>query len=206
MLTISELCISSRQSTICDGLNTSVPLGQCLLIIGDNQSGKSQLLSCIAGLKAPQRGQVQIDGLNLHLLDKKQREVFEQSVGFLTQSAQLSAFQPVKAYLQSVPQNGVLQQLMTQSGLDKLMDHKSSELSFAQQRILKLVSICQHRPKLLFLDQVFLGLDEKARSLVLDLLEELKQQKTTLVMSELPGVYAQMIPADITLHLPYKTP
>ncbi len=204
MLTISELSLSSAQASLCEGLNLTLALGNCFVITGNNCSGKTQLLNCLSGLRAPRAGQVQIDGLNLFMLDKKQRETFRKSVGFLTQTPQLSPFQQVKTYLQDLPESGPMRELADRCGLSSLREAKTSDLSFVQQRLLNLISICRHQPKLLFLDQVLLGLDEELRILVIQLIEQLKQQKTTIILSELPSVYAQLIPADARIQLPYK--
>ena len=66
--------------------------------------------------------------------------------------------------------------------LDKVKDNLS-KLSKGNQQKVQLISCLLHEPKLLILDEPFSGLDPINQEHVLDILTELKQQGTTILLS-----------------------
>ena len=76
--------------TILDDVSFSVAPGESIAIVGASGAGKSTLLSLLAGLDAPSRGHVVLDGKNLGELDEDGRaRVRADSVGFVFQSFHL---------------------------------------------------------------------------------------------------------------------
>ncbi|OWW19843.1 ABC transporter ATP-binding protein [Noviherbaspirillum denitrificans] len=57
-----DLGLSAGGRVLVDGLNWTVEAGQCWCVIGRNGAGKSTLLRALAGLRAPEKGSVHMDG------------------------------------------------------------------------------------------------------------------------------------------------
>lgn len=62
LLEARKLCVGIGGKTFCRDLDLALRPGERLAILGRNGAGKSTLLSVLAGLRAPQRGELLIDG------------------------------------------------------------------------------------------------------------------------------------------------
>ncbi len=62
LLEARQLTVSIGDKTFCRGLDLTLQPGERLAILGRNGAGKSTLLSVLAGLRAPQSGEVRING------------------------------------------------------------------------------------------------------------------------------------------------
>jgi len=73
MIAASDIAFSYGSFRALDGLSLELAPGGLAGIIGPNGSGKSTLLLCLAGILAPQRGRVALDGRPLASLTSRQR-------------------------------------------------------------------------------------------------------------------------------------
>lgn len=62
ILSARNVCVSVHGTGILHDVSLTVRPGECLGLIGPNGSGKSTFLRCLAGLRAPNAGQVTLDG------------------------------------------------------------------------------------------------------------------------------------------------
>jgi ATP-binding cassette subfamily C protein LapB len=74
------------QRPVLAGLSLDARAGECVGISGGNGSGKSTLLAIVAGLRAPDRGEVLIDGESLAGADRRS---LAGAIGYLPQHCQL---------------------------------------------------------------------------------------------------------------------
>jgi iron complex transport system ATP-binding protein len=88
MLETRDLSLTVAQRTLCARLDVRFEAGQNWVILGANGSGKTTLLLALAGLRAPDRGQVRLDGTDIRALPHRQRA---RRVGLLFQDFE-SAF------------------------------------------------------------------------------------------------------------------
>lgn len=73
MLELHDLTLRVAGRTLCAGLNAQLGAGENWVILGANGSGKTTLLHTLAGLRAPDSGSVQLDGLPLHDVSHRAR-------------------------------------------------------------------------------------------------------------------------------------
>ncbi|MGE5241707.1 MAG: ABC transporter ATP-binding protein [Bacteroidota bacterium] len=73
MLETRDLSLTVAQRNLCARLNVRFEAGQNWVILGANGSGKTTLLHALAGLRAPDRGQVNLDGADIRALPHRQR-------------------------------------------------------------------------------------------------------------------------------------
>ena len=83
LLQTSRLTVSIGQRIFCRDLDLSLHAGERLAILGRNGAGKSTLLSVLAGLRAPQRGEVRLKGASYIELGPRQSALIR---GWLPQS------------------------------------------------------------------------------------------------------------------------
>lgn len=62
ILSVRDLAVSIGPHRVCGGLDFDLAPGARLAILGKNGAGKSTLLATLAGLRAPDRGTIQLDG------------------------------------------------------------------------------------------------------------------------------------------------
>ncbi len=82
MLQTHNLSLKVAQRTLCDQLSVNFNAGENWVILGANGSGKTTLLHALAGLRAPQAGQVTLAGVNIQNLPHRSRA---QKIGVLFQ-------------------------------------------------------------------------------------------------------------------------
>ncbi len=81
-LSTNDLCVRLGDRIAIDGVTVELRPGELTAIIGPNGAGKSTLLRAMAGLLAPTRGQVQLDGSPL---DQWDRQLRARRIGYLPQ-------------------------------------------------------------------------------------------------------------------------
>src|SRR3546814_5923542 len=77
------LSLNLRGRQILDGVSGAFRQGQVTVILGANGAGKSSLLSCLAGLRTPDRGQIKLGGRSLAVFDRRERA---RMIGLLSRS------------------------------------------------------------------------------------------------------------------------
>jgi iron complex transport system ATP-binding protein len=86
-LAAENLHVRLGDKTVLAGVSASFARGQVSAVIGPNGAGKSTLLACLAGLRAPDQGQVKLDDVNLLTLSPRHRA---QRIGFLPQNPEIA--------------------------------------------------------------------------------------------------------------------
>jgi iron complex transport system ATP-binding protein len=83
MLEARDLTLAGRL----DGVGSALRPGEITAICGPNGAGKSSLLQCLAGLLAPERGEVRLEGKGLSALDARERA---RAIGYLPQAGEIA--------------------------------------------------------------------------------------------------------------------
>lgn len=86
---IHDLTKSYGEKTVLDGLDFSVEVGECLVILGRSGSGKSVTLRHLNGLEWPDRGSVTFDGAVLSEMEEAELVPLRQRVAMLFQGGAL---------------------------------------------------------------------------------------------------------------------
>jgi sulfate transport system ATP-binding protein len=154
-----------------DNVSLDFPTGELTALLGPSGCGKTTLLRVIAGLEAPDHGQVLLDGE-----DASQRHVRERQVGFVFQHYALfrhmSVFDNIAFGLRVKPRairptepliREKVMQLLSLVQLDWLADRYPSQLSGGQRQRIALARALAVEPRVLLLDEPFGALDAKVR-------------------------------------------
>ena len=169
----------------------SVEEGEFVAVIGPSGSGKSTFLTIIGGLQTPTEGKVFIREAKFSELSEKERAKKRFSeIGFILQASNLIPFLTVKDQLKLVNKiekteldTGKVQNLLSELGIDHLMDKYPSELSGGEKQRAAIARAMYHDPAVILADEPTGSLDtDRAFEVVEILARETKKEKKATIM------------------------
>lgn len=158
--------------------------GSCLALIGRNGAGKTTLLRILAGFNKPGRGKVTIFGNEPRETSTRAR------IGFIGHGIsvydELSALENLnlfgRLYNLPDPKKSALEWL-ERTGLERVKDGLVREFSRGMRQRLAVARAFLHEPSVLFLDEPFTALDDRAIDMLQKLLQQALADGRTIVMS-----------------------
>jgi ABC-type lipoprotein export system ATPase subunit len=168
--------------------------GVATAIIGKSGSGKTTLLNCIGGLIRPDEGSVTCFGTEMHKLSNKGVSLFQRrNVGFMFQFGNLLSYYSVFDNIAfPLVLNGIARRerekrvayLLERIGMTGAERALPNELSGGEAQRVAAARAVAHSPRVLLADEPTASLDsETGKKLVMLLLEIIKEQKCSLVLS-----------------------
>ena len=174
------------------GASVAVGRGEILAIMGPSGSGKSTLLHCLAGIFAPDEGEIWLDGSRMDTLDEAARTKLRRTAfGFVFQFGQLV---PELTAADNVAMPLLLNRVRrrtayqtAQTWLDKLGTgdkggRRTGELSGGEAQRVAIARALALGPKLIFADEPTGSLDSLTGEKVMDLLVGLAREQGTTVI------------------------
>lgn len=165
-------------------LDLAVPEGEWLTVMGHSGSGKSTLLNLIGGLDRPSGGSLSVGGTDLLALSEDGLARFRRDfVGIVFQQHHLipylTALENVmmSQYFHSVPDEAEARVALERVGLGHRLKNRPGELSGGEQQRVCIARAIINSPKLLLGDEPTGNLDHKSTAMVLELLQELREEE-----------------------------
>jgi lipooligosaccharide transport system ATP-binding protein len=174
--------------TAVDGLDLDVPHGTCLGLLGPNGAGKSTTMRMLTAQAIPDEGSLSALGYELPE-DSKQARAESGVVPQLDNlDIELTARQnlAVFARLYRVPRaerRAAVDRALEIAKLGARADTPVDQLSGGMRRRLLIARALVHRPRLLLLDEPTVGLDPQVRQELWALIDALRAEGTTILMS-----------------------
>jgi len=165
-----------------DGISFTVHKGEIFGLLGPNGAGKTSTLESLEGLRMPDGGSIEVAGIDPSREPQKLRNLIGvqlQSAGLPTSITPDEAMKFFCAYHGVAPRMDLLERL----GLNQKLNTQFYDLSTGQQRRLALALAVAHDPKVLFLDEPTAGLDVATRVELHNLMQELQQNGTTIILA-----------------------
>lgn len=177
------LKFSRGDRLIFDGIDFIIPRGKIVAIMGPSGTGKTTLLRLISAQLQPQKGNVLVNGVDIHSLSTAKLYEARKSMGLLFQSGGLftgiNVFENVAFPLrehtklpEDIVRNIVLMQLEA-VGLRGARDLMPSELSGGMARRVALARTLVMNPKLMMYDEPFTGQDPITMGVLVKLIKQL---------------------------------
>ena len=164
-------------------VNFDIQSASTIGLLGPNGAGKTTLMSLLSGLQSVQQGQIYFNAVPFAQLTKKQRHqisLVPQDFAFyplLTVWENLKFF----AALYEVKDKNYLQALLEQVDLTAHKNKLAKHLSGGLKRRLNFAIGLINRPKVIFLDEITVGIDPQSRQFILNSVAALKQQGVTVI-------------------------
>ena len=200
-IVFQNVTVSYADKIALEGITLEVPKHQVFGIIGPAGSGKTTLLKCINRMIDVARhvsiqGQVLVGGedvfqvKNVHDLRRRVGMVLPLPVGLPLSVYDNVAFAPRVAGLHDRSElDALVEQCLRQAALwDEVKDRLrvlATTLSGGQQQRLTIARALSHRPEILCLDQFSIAVDPVTTMKIEDVLLELKQRMTILMVTNL---------------------
>ena len=171
-----------------NGLNLKVPKGSLYGLLGPNGAGKSTALRIICTLLDPDSGDVEVAGHNALLEEKETRRRLgyvaqEVAIDKILTGRELLQLQGDLYHLNKKYKRKRIEELIQRLEMNEWIDRRCGSFSGGMKRRLDLASGLLHEPELLILDEPTVGLDIESRSVIWGLLKELRDNKTTILLS-----------------------
>lgn len=173
---------------ILQDLTLSIEQGKWTALVGENGTGKSTLLTILAGLNKARRGKVRWNGTEIHKMKSKER--FEK-IGFVSQHPYYHfTFETVwdEVFERANELYGdrgkeIAEEMLNRFWLYSIRDRHPHDCSGGEQQLIALCTALLSKPKLLLLDEPTKGLDPEKKERLGELFQALQKEGTTIVMA-----------------------
>ena len=183
IISVKDLHKSYGDFKAVQGISFDVFEGEIFGLLGPNGAGKSTTLEIIETLREKTSGEIMVDGMNLDTSP----EAIKKIIGVQLQS---SGFYPNLNLLELVHlfvglyQNEVDPiELLKKVNLEDKVKAKYKELSGGQKQRFSIATTLINNPKIIFLDEPTTGLDPQARRNLWDLIKEIRDNGTTVIIT-----------------------
>ena len=169
-------------------LDLTVPEGCLYGLLGPNGAGKTTAMRILATLLAPDSGSVVVGGVDGLAQPREVRQL----MGYVAQEVAIDKILSGRELLQlqgdlyHLPRNdreGRIADLIDRLAMGDWIDRRCGTYSGGMRRRLDLAAGLLHRPRLLVLDEPTVGLDIESRSAIWQLLRQLVEAGTTVLLS-----------------------
>jgi len=187
-----------------DGLDLDVPEGTCVGLLGPNGAGKSTTMRMLTAQTIADAGELEVLGFELPGESKQARA----ECGVVPQLDNLDTTLTVEQNLRvfahlyrlgRAERKPAIERALQIANLSERRTSKVEELSGGMRRRLLIARALVHRPRLLLLDEPTVGLDPQVRQELWALIDALRSEGTSILMSTHYIEEAQRLADTVTI-------
>jgi ABC-2 type transport system ATP-binding protein len=180
ILEVRELVKYFPEVRAVDGVSFTIEAGMCFGLLGPNGAGKTTTIEVIEGILQPTSGEVLYKG-------QRREGSFREEVGIQLQNTELPQFLSVRETLETFrnlyDKKADLDELIRSCYLGEILDRDNRKISGGQKQRLLLAIALANDPELIFLDEPTTGLDPQARRHVWDIVNKIKSERKTVIIT-----------------------
>ena len=188
MLRIEKVSKSYGEKKAVDNVSLHIQKGEIYGFIGHNGAGKTTTLKACCGLLDFEQGEIYIDGVSI----KENPLACKQKIAYIPDNPDLYSFMTGVQYLNFVGDIYKVESVVRQEKIRKYADLFELTESLAMpigayshgmKQKLALIAALMHEPKLMIMDEPFVGLDPKAAHTVKQIMRELCNRGSAIFFS-----------------------
>lgn len=189
MLSIKHLSKTYRNSNVkaIDDVNLEIEDGDIFGFIGPNGAGKSTTIKCIVGIHGYDSGEIIFNDLNL----KDDPLTFKSHLAYVPDNPDVYEFMTGIAYLDFIAnifkvgeeKNELIHKYASMFGIENDLANPIKAYSHGMKQKIQIIAAILHKPKLMVLDEPFVGLDPKAAFDLKEVMKELCKEGTMILFS-----------------------
>jgi oleandomycin transport system ATP-binding protein len=192
------------EQTAVDHVDLAVPTGSVFGLLGPNGAGKTTIVRILSTLLRPDGGSARVAGLDVVKHAQAARRVIGLTGQFAAVDEALSGFENVYMIgrLLDLPAKEArrrAEQLLAAFGLEEDAKKTAKQYSGGMRRRLDLAASLVGRPRVLFLDEPTTGLDPARRNDLWDIVRDLAQSGTTVLLTTQYMEEAEALAQDIAV-------
>src|SRR5206468_621509 len=199
LLELTDVHVHYGKVEALKGVSLTVDEGEIVTLIGSNGAGKTTTLRTISGLIRPRRGQVRLAGKRID--QTPANEVVRLGIGHAPEGRRVFGRMSVQENLEmgAFVRNDAgiakdLERVMTIfPRLRERMHQRAATLSGGEQQMLAIGRALMCRPKILLLDEPSMGLAPMLVETIFNVIRDLNQQGTTVLLVEQNALMALQI-------------
>jgi ABC-2 type transport system ATP-binding protein len=165
------------------GISFQVAEGEVFGLLGPNGAGKTSTIEILEGLRHPDGGNLSVCGYD----PRTHATELKHEIGAALQSTSLPdkirVIEAIRLFASFYRRRRNPDDLLKRFGLEEKRNAFYSQLSGGQKQRLALAMALVNDPRVLFLDEPTAGLDPQVRREIYDIIEELKREKKTIVLT-----------------------
>jgi ABC-2 type transport system ATP-binding protein len=165
------------------GITFAVEEGEVFGLLGPNGAGKTSTVEILEGMRTPDRGTARVCGLD----PERSGSAFKQKIGAVLQSTalpdKLRVMEALNLFASFYKDRADTEALLKRFQLEEKRDSFYKDLSGGQKQRLALAMALVNNPQVVFLDEPTAGLDPQVRREIYDIIEELRREKKTVLLT-----------------------
>src|SRR5205807_1814410 len=178
-----SLCKSYGNVRAVDGVDLDIQEGEVFGLLGPNGAGKTTIVEILEGLRSITSGSVSVLGLDPSI----QSNQLKDRIGVCLQDTRIAdrarVIEVIRLFAVCYSRNADIDVLLRRLGLWEKRDAKYETLSGGQKQRLALALALINDPMLVFLDEPSAGLDPQSRKEVHDIIQDLRQERRTILLT-----------------------
>jgi lipooligosaccharide transport system ATP-binding protein len=174
--------------TAVNGLDLDVPEGTCVGLLGPNGAGKSTTMRLLTAQSIADEGELEVLGFKLPEESKQARAQCGVSPQLDNLDVTLTVEQNLLVFthlyrIGRVERRDAIERALVMANLVDRRDSRVDKLSGGMRRRLLIARALVHRPRLVLMDEPTVGLDPQVRQELWALIDALRAEGTTILMS-----------------------
>jgi len=182
VVTVEHLAKRYGDTVAVRDVSFEVNAGEIFGILGPNGAGKTTTVECLQGLRRIDSGTVRVLGLD----PSRQADELRRHIGAQLQESalpdRLRVWEALRLFSSLKAGGPSWEAVMDQWGLSDKADTAFANLSGGQQQRLFVALALVNAPEVVFLDEMTTGLDPASRRVAWTLIDQVRQQGTTVVI------------------------
>ncbi len=163
-----------------NGIDINLQAGICFGLLGPNGAGKTTTIEILEGINKATSGEILYKGKPLD-------SQFRNEAGIMFQSTALQDYitvhETLEMFSKLYPQQANIENLITRCNLTEYLEQDNRQLSGGQRQRLLLAIALVNDPDIIFLDEPTTGLDPQARRNFWDLINDIKAEGKTIILT-----------------------